>query len=199
MFGWITGIMEGLGAAGVALLMFLENLFPPIPSELIMPLAGYLAAGGRLSLAGVIIAGTAGSVAGAVLWYELARRWGEVRFLRLIDRWGPWLTLSREDAGRALTWFRRWGPWAVFLARLVPGVRTLISVPAGLAGMPRGPFLILTVLGSALWVSLLAGAGLVLQAEYHRVATWIDPATTVILLGLLAIYLWRVLRALKRR
>lgn len=199
MFDLITGLIEGAGVLGVALLMLLENVFPPIPSELIMPLAGYLAAEGRLDLVLVLAAGTAGSVAGALVWYELARLLGEARFLALIDRWGLWATLTRDDAERALDWFRRRGAWAVFLGRMVPAVRTLISVPAGLAGMGRLPFLAWTALGSLIWCSLLTAAGYLLRSGYRAVEHWLDPATTLVIVAVVAIWLFRVARLALQR
>lgn len=198
MFDWITGLIDRLGLAGVAALMFLENLFPPIPSELVMPMAGFLAQGGSLPLVGVILSGTLGAVAGAMVWYELGRALGEARFLWLIDRWGAWATLSREDAERALGWFRRRGGLAVFLCRMVPALRTLISVPAGVAAMPRLPFLALTTAGSLIWVCLLTLAGWLLGTRFREVEAWVNPVTTLVVVGLIAVYLWRVLRALWR-
>lgn len=187
------------GALGVGILMFVENLFPPIPSELIMPLAGFEAASGRLSLWAIVAAGTAGSMLGAVLWYVVGRVFGRARLLWLIDRYGFWLTISREEAERALAWFARWGALAVFFGRLVPGVRTLISVPAGLAAMPLVPFLLITGLGSFIWVLLLAMAGYLLEANYERVAHLLDPATKIILAAIVLIYLWRAFRLWQRR
>ncbi len=187
------------GALGVAILMFVENLFPPIPSELIMPLAGFEAASGRLSFWAIVIAGTLGSMAGAVLWYAAGRVFGLARFMWLIDRYGFWLTISRDEADRALAWFARWGMMAVFVGRLVPGVRTLISVPAGLAAMPLPAFLAVTALGSFLWVMILALAGYLLEANYESVAHLIDPVTTIILVGLVATYLWRAFRLWRAR
>lgn len=199
MFDVITGIIGSVGALGVALLMLAENVFPPIPSELIMPLAGFKAATGDLSLWAVLVAGTLGSVLGAVIWYELGRALGEERFLKLVDRFGVWATVSRDDAEHALDWFRRRGAMAVFFGRLVPAVRTLISVPAGLAGMRRLPFILMSSLGSAVWVTLLTGAGYLLEAEYERVERFLDPATTVVLVGVVAVYAYRVVRQLARR
>ncbi len=135
-----------------------------------MPLAGFEAASGRLSFWAIVIAGTLGSMLGAVLWYAVGRVFGMTRFLSLIDRYGFWLTISRDEAERALAWFARWGMAAVFLGRLVPGVRTLISVPAGLAAMPLPLFLAVTALGSLVWVMLLTLAGYLLEANYERVA-----------------------------
>jgi membrane protein DedA with SNARE-associated domain len=199
MFDWITGLIASGGTWGVALVMFLENVFPPIPSELIMPMAGYLAATGEMTLIGVILAGALGSVAGALFWYWIGLAMGEARFLAFIDRYGFWLTLTRSEAEQALDWFRRWGRWAVFLGRMVPAVRTLISVPAGLARMPLLPFILITTAGSLLWVTLLAMAGLLLEANYHQVAVWLDPGTTIVIGIVLAIYVYRVVRGLLRR
>lgn len=194
MFDLVTGIIAGGGLFGVFALMVLENLFPPIPSEIVMTLAGYLAADGRLSLPGVIIAGTLGSVLGATFWYVLGRAVGPVRFLALVDRYGRWLTLTRPQALAAIHWFERHGGKAVFLGRMVPTVRTLISVPAGLAGMAFGRFLILTTAGSVIWVTALAVAGWVLQAQYHRVQALLDPVTTAVIVGIVGLYLWRLWR-----
>jgi membrane protein DedA with SNARE-associated domain len=187
------------GSVGIALLMLLENLFPPIPSELIMPLAGFEAAAGRLSFWAVVIAGTVGSVTGAVAWYAIGRAFGEARVLALIDRYGFWLTISREEAERAFAWFARWGAFAVFFGRLVPGVRTLISVPAGLAAMPFVPFLAITAMGSLIWVVLLTLAGFVLEANYERVAHLLDPATKIILAAIVVIYVFRAFRMWRAR
>jgi membrane protein DedA with SNARE-associated domain len=199
MFDLITGWIAAGGLWAVGALMLLENVFPPIPSELIMPLAGYLAATGEMSPVGVIAMGTFGSVLGALIWYWLGMACGRDRFLSLIDRYGVWLTLSREETERAFAWFGRWGGWAVFLGRLVPGVRTLISVPAGLARMPFGPFIAITAAGSLIWVTGLTLAGYVLEANYARVEHWVGPVTKWILIGVVVVYLVRVLRQLLRR
>src|SRR5690349_24638888 len=131
MFAWITGVITGLGCVGVAGLTLLENVFPPIPSELVIPMAGFVAATGDLNLGLVIAAASVGSLAGALVWYEVGRRVGEQRLRGWVDRYGRWLTLSAEDVDRAQEWFRRRGAVAVLLGRLVPGVRTLVSLPAG--------------------------------------------------------------------
>ncbi len=139
MFDWITGIVDRTGYLGVALLMFAENLFPPVPSELIMPLAGFAAARGDLSLPLVLAAGVAGSLAGALFWYWIGRKVGADRLKRWAGRHGRWLTLSPGDVDEADAWFDRHGVKAVLLGRLIPAVRTLVSVPAGLAAMPLPP------------------------------------------------------------
>ncbi len=199
MFDLITGWIAAGGLWAVGGLMLLENVFPPIPSELIMPLAGFLAASGEMSFAGVMGAGVLGSVLGALLWYWIGLAFGRERVFWLIDRYGVWLTLSREETERAFAWFGRWGYWAVFFGRLVPGVRTLISVPAGLARMPFLPFLATTALGSLIWVTGLTLAGYVLQANYQLVEDWVSPVTKWILIGVVAVYVYRVVRQLLAR
>jgi len=194
MFDWLTGLVEQGGAAGVALLMLAENVFPPIPSELIMPMAGYLAALGRLDGVAVVLAGTLGSVLGAWFWYGLGRALGRERLLRLVARHGHWATISTGETGAALAWFARRGEWAVFLGRMVPVVRTLISIPAGINRMPQGRFLLLTALGSLIWVGALTLAGWVLKEQYARVEDWLDPVTTLIVAGVIVTYVWRVIR-----
>ena len=194
MFEFITSLLASMGSLGVAALMLLENVFPPIPSEVIMPFAGYLAANGDLPFVSVVIAGTIGSVAGAFLWYWIGTMASETRLRRLIARHGRWLTISEQDLDRSLTWFRRNGGKAVFVGRMVPGVRTLISVPAGMTGMPLLPFLLYTGLGSLLWTAALTILGYLLEAQFAKVGTWINPVTNVLLGGVLVLYVWRLVR-----
>ena len=194
MFDGIVALVERTGYLGVALLMFAENVFPPIPSELIMPLAGFSAARGTLSLPLVVLAGVAGSLAGLSLWYAAGRALGLARVRRLAARHGRWLTLGPEEVDAADAWFRRHGPVAVALGRLVPAVRTLISVPAGVSGMGSLPFLLWSAAGTVVWTSLLAGAGYLLEAQYDRVAAYLDPVSNVVVALLVAAYLYRVAR-----
>lgn len=192
MIDWITGFVRQAGYVGVFLLMLAENVVPPIPSELIMPLAGFAAARGHLSIPLVVLAGTAGSLLGALFWYVLGRRLGLERLKRLAARHGRWLTLSPDDVARADDWFGRHGGKAVFLGRLVPTVRTLISVPAGINGMPLPSFLAWSALGTLMWTALLAGAGFLLQSQYELVADYLNPASTVLIALIVAWYLYRV-------
>jgi membrane protein DedA with SNARE-associated domain len=194
MFDWMSDLIASIGYAGVALLMLLENVFPPIPSELIMPMAGFIARRGGMSLWWVIAAGSAGSLAGAIGWYYVGRRIGERRLRGWVDRHGRWLALSGEDIDRATRWFERRGGFAVFVGRLIPGVRTFVSVPAGFAKMPLLPFLIHSALGTVLWTSALAVAGFMLGAQYEKVSGLLDIVTRFVLGAILAAYLWRVVR-----
>lgn len=192
MFEWIVDILARAGYLGVALLMLAENLFPPIPSEFIMPLAGFVAARGDMSLVGVIAAGTLGSVLGALPWYWAGRRFGPERLKRLAGRHGRWLTISPIDVDRAHAWFDRRGRIGVLVGRLVPAVRTLISVPAGLAAMPIVPFLAYSTIGTVIWTTLLAAAGYLLQDQYEQVATYLDPVSKGVVGLIVLTYLYRL-------
>ena len=184
MFEWITRIIGRLGYVGVATLTFLENVFPPIPSELVIPLAGFVAAEGDLRIGLVILTGTLGSLAGATLWYALGRQIGETRLRAWVDRHGKWLTLSAKDVDRSQQWFRRHGNASVFVGRLIPGVRTFVSLPAGFSRMPIAPFLLYSALGTVLWTAALAYAGVILQANFTIVGDYINVATNVLLVVL---------------
>ena len=192
MFDWITSLISQTGYIGIAVLMLAENLFPPMPSELVMPLAGFTAARGELSVVGVLVAGTIGSVVGALVWYEIGRRVGVARLRRWSGRHGRWLALSSDELDRAVAWFRRHCGPAVLVGRLIPAVRTLISVPAGVAEMGRPAFLAWTTMGTALWTAFLAGAGYFLESGYAQVAAWLNPVTNVILALMVLAYLYRV-------
>lgn len=195
MIAWITQTIDALGYWGIGWLMLLENVFPPIPSELIMPLAGFTVAQGKMALVPAIAAGTVGSILGALPWYALGRWVGEVRIARWLDRHGRWLGLSRADLARSHRWFVHHGHQAVFLGRLVPGVRTLISLPAGLEAMPIAPFLLYSTLGSGLWVIFLTGAGYLLGDRYELVAKYLGPVAKIVLgtaIGVMIVaLLWR--------
>ena len=194
MSGWIPDFVARSGYAGILLLMIAENLFPPIPSELVMPLAGFTAARGLLSLPLVVAAGTLGSVIGAVPWYLIGRWLGTGRLERWAERHGRWLTLSAHDIRRAQDAFERHCGKAVLLGRLIPAVRTVISVPAGVARMNVVRFLAFTAAGSLLWNGVLAAAGYALGAEHERVGEYLGPVTSGILILIGAIYIIRVLR-----
>lgn len=200
MVEWITNTMNSLGYWGIGLLMFLENLFPPIPSELIMPLAGFTVAQGKMQVAPVIVAGVLGTVVGALPWYYAGKILGEQRLKSLADRYGKWLTISSKDINRAKDWFDKHGGKAVFFCRLVPGVRTLISLPAGISRMPLLPFLFLSTLGTLLWVSLLTYAGYVLGDNYEVVDEYLGPVSKIVVASLVfAFIIWVVQRNLRRK
>ncbi|MGV3724049.1 MAG: DedA family protein [Actinomycetota bacterium] len=177
MVEWIVGIVRMLGYPGIAFLMFVENVFPPLPSEGIMPFAGFLASRGELSLAGVILAGTAGSVLGTLPLYFVARAVGLERIREWCEKHGRWLTLSGEEIGRAAVWFDRYGGPTVLLGRALPGMRAFVSIPAGARRMPLGWFLVYNTLGSGLWTGFLTYLGVLLGQNYASVKDYLGPIT----------------------
>ena len=193
MFTLITAIIHKTGLLGVALLMLLENLVPIIPSELIMPMAGFESARGTFGTVLVIVAGTAGSIVGGAAWYWIGRALGLARLKRWAEGGGRWLTLTPDEITRGEAWFERWGPAAVCVGRALPGVRGFICIPAGVARMPFRVFLIWSSLGALIWSALLTFAGYALQARYLQVEHWLNPVTDAIILILVALYLFRVI------
>jgi membrane protein DedA with SNARE-associated domain len=194
VFDWIVSLIDKAGYVGIALLMLLENIFPPIPSEVIMPLAGFSAAKGTLSFAGVVISGTIGSLAGAYFWFLIGRWIGPKRLKQFAGRHGRWLTLHPDEVERARAFFARYQIVALFLGRMIPAIRSLISVPAGVNCIPISTFLLWSSLGTALWTLLLASAGYLLQSQYERVSEWLNPVSNVVVAGLAVWYLYRVIR-----
>jgi membrane protein DedA with SNARE-associated domain len=193
MTEWITDLIEKTGYPAIAFLMFLENLFPPLPSEVIMPMAGFTASRGELSIAGVLIAGTIGTLAGALFWFFVARWLGEERLKKLADRYGRWITLHPREIDRIDDWFDRHSRWAVPIGHLVPGIRTLISIPAGLFGMKLPAFVLLTTLGAGAWTSALGLAGYILGAKFDSVERWMGPVSTAIMAAIAIYYVYRVM------
>lgn len=192
MFDFITKFLETSGYLGVFALMALENVFPPIPSELIMPFAGFVAARGDLHVAGVLLAGTAGSIAGALPWYYAAKVYGKERLEKFADKHARWMTVTHGEIEHALDAFERHGRKVVLFGRLIPAIRTLISVPAGLACMPLAQFLLYSTIGSLIWTAILTGAGYLLESQYEQVAHYVDPVSKAILALLVAWYVYRV-------
>ena len=188
----LGALIERGGYGGILLLTFIETIFPPLPSELFMPMAGFVAARGTLSLPGVILAGTLGSLAGAWFWYALGRAIGLDRMKQLAARHGRWLTLHPRDIDRGAAWFDRHGGPVVLFGRMVPAIRSVVSVPAGIAHMPMRRFLLLSGIGSLIWTTILMSAGYWLGADYGRVAGWAEPVSTFVMAVLVLGYVWRV-------
>ncbi|WP_426267838.1 DedA family protein [Sphingomonas sp. LHG3443-2] len=194
MGDWVIRLIEQSGYLGVGFLMFLETVFPPIPSEVIMSVAGIAAAKGQLNLWGVIAAGTTGAMLGNVVWYLSARALGIIRLKPIIDRYGRWITMDWDEVQRAERWFRHNGTFFVFLGRMLPTVRSLVSVPAGLLKMRFKTFFIASTLGTAGWTSALAYGGYKLREHFDQVDEWLGPISNAILVTLVLGYLWRVIR-----
>lgn len=197
---WAIGIMETLGLFGAALLVAIENLFPPIPSELILPLAGFTASRGSFDLVSVIIATTIGSVVGATLLYYLGYAVGVDRLMRFADRIP--LT-SAADVQKAMAWFHRFGPVAVLTGRFIPIVRSLISIPAGVDRMRLWLFLLLTTIGSGIWNTLFVVLGFVLGENWvvvEDIASRYSRAVLVIaIIVVVALIVWRAALVVRRR
>lgn len=199
MLNWITTTITALNYWGIAFLMFLENIFPPIPSELIMPLAGFTVTQGKLNFLGVVIAGTIGSIFGAFPWYYIGKRVGEKRLRQWVDQYGKWLTLSSADIDKSKQWFNKYGGVVVLFGRLIPGIRTFISVPAGFQEMPWMQFLLYSAIGTVGWNILLTYAGFLLGRNYHLVEKFLGPISVIVLMGVFASFAFWLLRRQKQQ
>lgn len=177
---WITQVMEEYGYIGVFLMIALENIFPPIPSEIILPFGGFMTTYTTLSVTGVIVVATAGSLAGAIILYGIGRLLDVRRLETVVERYGHVLRITKEDLRRADDWFDRYGVWAVFFCRMVPLVRSLISVPAGMARMNFTMFLLLTILGTLIWNTVLVSVGAVLGESWRDILSWMDVYSKLI-------------------
>ena len=194
MLRWVMGVISSAGYIGIVALMFIENIFPPIPSELIIPLAGYLVSKGQLEFSGVIIAGTIGSVLGALPLYYAGRKFKEKRLRKLTKKYGRWLAMSEADIDRAQNWFEKYGGWTVFFCRLVPGIRSVISIPAGIHRMNVASFLLWSTAGMALWTTVLTSAGYLLKSNFEKFEQYLDPFSYIVFGALLSIYIYRVVK-----
>ena len=160
--------------------MFLENIVPPIPSEIIMPLGGYFVYKGSLNFLVLVLFGTIGTLLGSIPWYFLGRALNEQRISKLLDKRGKFLGITSKDLSKSRLWFDKYGTLLVFWGRLIPGIRTLISVPAGIELMPFGTFLIWTSLGTVIWVSFLTAAGYIFGENYQNITLYLDNFKVII-------------------
>jgi membrane protein DedA with SNARE-associated domain len=199
MEDWIIRLVDATGYVGVALLMFIETVFPPVPSEVIMMVAGVSAARGNMHLGGVVASGTAGAMLGNWLWFWFAIRFGEPRLERLIDRHSRWLTLDWDEVERGQRLFARHGSIIVLFARMLPTLRSLISIPAGLFGMSHGRFLLFSAIGTAGWSAALAGVGYYLGTRFDDVERWLGPISTLVIAGIVVTYVWRLVTWNRRK
>jgi membrane protein DedA with SNARE-associated domain len=193
MSDWVIRLIDQMGYLGVGFLMFLETVFPPIPSEVIMPLAGVAAAKGTMSLGGVIASGTVGAMFGNFFWYLVARVIGIERFRPLIERYGRWFTVDWNDVEKSERLFGRYGSIIVGVGRVLPTVRSLISVPAGLLHMRLKTFLIWSTVGTAVWTAALAIAGYVLGVQFDDINRIIGPLSSAVMAAIVLFYVWRQL------
>jgi membrane protein DedA with SNARE-associated domain len=192
MESWIIDLVNWAGYWGVAFLMLLETIFPPVPSEVIMTVAGVSASRGNMTLTGTILAGTAGAMLGNWMWYWLAIKFGEKRMHIFIDKYRRWLTLDWEEVERGERLFQKHGSIIVLVARMIPTLRSLISVPAGLFGMSLRRFLVFSTIGTAGWSAALAGAGYFLGSQFGDIEKWLGPLSTLVIAAIVLTYVWRL-------
>ncbi|HRM16201.1 MAG TPA: DedA family protein [Acinetobacter parvus] len=190
--GWVLSIMEKLGYLGIAFLMFLDNIFPPIPSEIIMPSAGYTAAKGELTLIGVIIAGSIGSLLAAALLYWIGRKIPQHHLFTLVERYGKYLRISVADLEKSLAWFEKYGHRIVFFGRMIPAVRSLISIPAGMSKMPFGKFMAYSAFGTIIWTTFLAFLGYHLSEDQALMSLIMQRASYIILAIVILYIIWKM-------
>ncbi|KAA1181453.1 DedA family protein [Paenibacillus sp. B2(2019)] len=180
MQAWITDFMEQFGYFGIFLMLAFENIFPPIPSEVILPFGGFMTTTTNLTIPGVIIAATLGSLLGAVILYYIGRLLDVNRLEKIIERWGGLLRISKKDIHKADAWFDKYGYWTVLFCRMVPLVRSLISIPAGMSGMKFGVFMIFTTIGTLGWNLLLVLIGAALGESWEDIAMYMDMYSNVV-------------------
>ncbi len=178
---WATNIVERLGYAGVTMLVALDNLFPPIPSEVVLGLAGYTASRGDSWVVGMIVAASIGSMVGAWILYGLSAAIGPVRLRAIVLRYGTWIGFGETDLDRAESWFDRRSRVAVLVCRCIPLIRSLISIPAGFRRMPLGTFTLFTLVGSLVWNTILVTAGYLLADQWEKVLDVTEPFQTVVI------------------
>lgn len=198
---WIQQFMSQFGSLGVFLLIFIENIFPPIPSELILTFGGFMTASTSMTIFSVIFFATLGSVLGALLLYMIGHFLGSERLKPLLDRYGRIIHLSYDDVLKALKWYSRYEGKTVFFCRMIPLIRSLISIPAGMASMNLSVFLLLTTLGSLIWNSVLVYAGAMLGEHYTVILDIMDTyswITYILLFILLLIMIIKYIRNKKK-
>ena len=194
MENWITEFMSQFGYFGVFLLIMIENVFPPIPSEVILTFGGFMTTYSDMTRVGVIIAATAGSVIGAMILYSIGLFLDVARLEKIVDRWGGVLRLTRKDIHKADAWFDKYGPWTVLLCRLVPLIRSLISIPAGMSNMNFPLFILLTTIGSLIWNTALVTIGAAVGDNWQSIVYYMDIysniAYALLIIGGIAICIW---------
>lgn len=192
MENWITEIVSDFGYVGVFLVIILENLFPPIPSEFVLAFSGFMTTRTNLTVIGMILASTAGSVIGSMVLFKIGSILDVQRLEKVIDRWGHILRLKKGDIQKADAWFDKYGVWTVFLCRMIPLLRSLISIPAGMSNMNFSLFILLTFLGTLIWNTVLVCVGSMLGESWHTILAFTDVYSKVIYIVLILGFVWAV-------
>jgi membrane protein DedA with SNARE-associated domain len=190
---WVTDVIDSMGYLGVALLVILENVFPPIPSEIVLPFAGFVARDGGATFVGMLLAATIGSVLGAWLLYGVTAAIGPDRFDQFVLRYGKWVRITPEDLAKTDAFFDKYAAPAVLIGRCVPLIRSLVSIPAGFRRMPFAAFTLYTAIGSLIWNGALIGAGYLLRDRWHDVEPilgWVQYVVIAVILGFVAWFVW---------
>lgn len=199
MENWITDLMQQYGYMGVLFLIALENLFPPIPSEVILTFGGFMTTTTDLSVPGVILFSTIGSVLGAVMLYGVGCLMDVYKMERIVEKWGHILRLSKEDIHKADSWFTKYGVWTVFFCRFIPLIRSLISIPAGMNRMNFWIFLVLTALGTLIWNTLLVYLGTAVGESWENVVAYMDLYSNIVYAGLAGLALLLVFMFIRKK
>lgn len=199
MENWITSVMEQFGYVGIFLLIMLENIFPPIPSEVILTFGGFMTTTTNLSVAGVVVASTIGSVGGAVVLYGVGLLIDIRKVEQIVERWGHILRLTKNDIHKANGWFSTYGMWTVFFCRFIPLIRSLISLPAGMAHMNFLVFLILTTAGTLIWNIVLVLIGAAVGESWESVVGYMDVYSYIVYGAIALVFIVIVIIFLKKR
>lgn len=201
MQNWVTEIMEQFGYLGVFLMMALENVFPPIPSEIVLPFGGFLTTYTELTIVGIVIAATLGSIIGAIILYGIGMLLDVERLEKIVDRWGHILRIKKEDVHKADAWFDKYGYWTVLFCRMIPLIRSLISIPAGMSNMKFSLFLFFTTIGTLLWNIILITIGVLLGENWQDILGFMDVYSNIIYLliviGFVVFVIWFIKRKRK--
>ncbi|WP_417898802.1 DedA family protein [Bacillus haimaensis] len=199
MENWLTDIINQFGYMGIMFLIALENIFPPIPSEVILTFGGFATTTSNLSIGGVIAASTVGSVGGAIVLYVIGLQVDVERLEKIVERWGHILRITRKDIHRADAWFDRYGPWTVFLCRFVPLIRSLISIPAGMSNMNFGLFLLFTTLGTLIWNVVLINLGASVGSSWDTIVEYMDLYSKFVYFLLIVLFIALVVVYVRKR
>ncbi len=192
-------VMNQYGYMGIMFLIALENIFPPIPSEVILTFGGFMTTTTNLSIVGVVLASTAGSLIGAIVLYGIGLQLNVERLEKIVEQWGRFLRLKKEDIHKADAWFDKYGPWTVFFCRFVPLIRSLISIPAGMSNMNLGLFLLFTTLGTLIWNTVLVYLGASVGASWDVIVGYMSVYSKVIYAVLVILVIWLVYMYVKKR
>ena len=191
---WAVDVIDKLGYLGLYLILVLENVFPPIPSEAVLPLAGYNSSRGDMNYFIALVVSTAGAVSGALILYWFGDWFGETRVRWLIRKFGKWFAISEQDFDTAGEWFDRRGNLAVLVCRCVPIVRSIVSIPAGIRRMPLIPFVIYSAIGSGIWNAVLIGLGWIVGDNWEEIEDYVgylQYVVIVLVIGVAALYIWK--------